>query len=306
MKKKLNRNLIKIINCPICLSTSSKNIGKIINCNSPDLANIFDLLECKNCKHKFLSKFPKKSYLENLYKEDSKYVFGHSKSEVINKANFIKYKFSKQKSLKKHWIFDFVNLGEKGNYLEIGPGLCNLYKSFYENKWKCEGVELQKWIKAPGIKNSYNKLSNKKNDVIVMFDVLEHIIDPNIFLRNISKKIKKNGKLFLTFPNASSYKSKILKTEWQMVSPLAHLNFFSIESAKIILKKNGYRIEYISPYSFVELKRLIRNFIKLPFKILFDLIKLDLKSVLFRLKEFGLNVLDLIHGDQMRIVAIKT
>ena len=58
MKKKLNRNLIKIINCPICLSTSSKNIGKIINCNSPDLANIFDLLECKNCKHKFLSKFP--------------------------------------------------------------------------------------------------------------------------------------------------------------------------------------------------------------------------------------------------------
>ena len=75
---------------------------------------------------------------------------------------------------------------------------------------------------------------------------------------------------------------------------------------KIILRKNGYHIEYITPYSFVELRRLIRNFIKLPFKILFDLIKLDLKAVVFRLKEFSLNVLDLIHGDHMRIVAIKT
>tara|TARA_X000000368_G_scaffold377208_1_gene330742 strand:+ start:644 stop:1564 length:921 start_codon:yes stop_codon:yes gene_type:complete len=306
MKKKLNENLIKIFKCPICFSSSSKNIGKIENCNSTDLSNIFDLLECKKCGHKFLSKFPKKNYLENLYKEDSDYVFGHSKSEVISKANFIKYKFSKQKSYKKHWIFDFINLNKKGNYLEIGPGLCNLYKSFYEKKWNCEGVELQKWIKAPGIKKNYNRLSKKKNDVIVMFDVLEHIIDPNSFLKNISKKIKKNGKLFLTFPNASSYRSKILKTEWQMVSPLAHLNFFSIESAKIMLKKNGYQIEHISPCSFVELRRLIRNSMKLPFKIILDLIKFDLKSIVLRLKEFSLNILDLIHGDQMRIVAIKS
>ena len=70
--------------------------------------------------------------------------------------------------------------------------------------------------------------------------------------------------------------------------------------AKIILRKNGYHIEYISPYSLCRIKEINRNFP--PFKILIDLIKLDLKRVVFRLKEFSLNILDLIHGDQMRIV----
>ena len=306
MKKNLNKYLENTKFCPICKSNNHKKLGKINNCNSEDLSGVFNLIECLSCEHRYLSKFPKEKYLETLYKKNSNYVFGHSKSEVLHKKKFIKYKFENQNSYKEHWVFNFINLDKKDNYLEIGPGLCNLYKSFYDKKWTCEGIELQKWIKAPGIKHNLKQISSKKNNVIVMFDVLEHVIDPINFLNKISKKHKKNGKLFLTFPNASSYKSKILKTEWQMISPLAHLNFFSIKSAKILLKKNGYQVEFISPYSFVEPRRLLRNTIKLPFKILFDLIKFDFAKITIRFKEFFLNVLDLINGDQIKIVAVKS
>ena len=211
MKKNLSKNL-KITNlCHICKSSKKNNLGKIVKCNNADLNELFCLIECINCVHRFLSKFPKINFLNKLYRTDSSYVFGHAKSEILNKKKLIKYSFKNQTAYTKHWIFDYLDINKKGAYLEIGPGLCNLYKSFHEKKWNCEGLELQKWIKAPGIKYSFKKLSSKKKDVIVMFDTLEHIIDPIKFLSKISKKHKKNGKLFLTFPNANSYKSKILK-----------------------------------------------------------------------------------------------
>ena len=49
----------------------------------------------------------------------------------------------------------------------------------------------------------------------------------------------------------------------------------------------------------------IKNFIKLPAKLLLDIIKLDINSIFTRISEFSMNILDLMHGDQMKVVAIK-
>ena len=305
MKNKLKNNLKKINSCPICKSKKYNDLGKIIHCNNSDLNKLFNLLECIECQHRFLSRFPNIKFLNKLYLKNSSYVFGHTKQEILSKKNFIKKKFVNQKAHTKHWIFNYLMDIEKGKYLEIGPGLCNLYKAFYDKGWKCEGVELQKWIKAPGLVNNFKKLNKKKSDVIVLFDVLEHTINPIKFLKLISKKHKTNGKLFLTYPNANSCKSKILKTNWPMVSPLAHINFFSHKSTLILLKKCGYKKIELKSYSFVELRRLIRNTIKLPFKIIFDLLGFNFKIIVNRLSEFLLNLLDLFNGDQMKVVAVK-
>ena len=44
----------------------------------------------------------------------------------------------------------------------------------------------------------------------------------------------------MTFPNAESFKSKILKDKWSMVAPLGHVNFFSKKSVKIMFMKSGF------------------------------------------------------------------
>ena len=117
--------------------------------------------------------------------------------------------------------------------------------------------------------------------------------------------MKKKGQIFLTFPHSESFKSKILKERWQMVVPLAHLHFFSGKSTNIMLKRAGFKTVEIVDFSFVEVKRLVRNFIKLPFLILKDIFKLNFKNIYNRLFEFLLNLLDLIKGDQLKVVAIK-
>ena len=72
-----------------------------------------------------------------------------------------------------------------------------------------------------------------------------------------------------------------------------------------MLEKAGYKILVIKDYSFVEFRRLIRNFIKLPIFILKDIFQLNLKNIYYRIIELFLNILDLINGDQLKVIAKK-
>ena len=90
-----------------------------------------------------------------------------------------------------------------------------------------------------------------------------------------------------------------------MVAPLAHLNFFSIESTKILLQKNGYYPLVIRETSTVVFKKLLRNILRLPLTITVDLLNLRFINALNRINETFINILDLIKGDQMQVIGVK-
>jgi SAM-dependent methyltransferase len=301
----MDKNKLKLNKfCPIRKSEKIQNKNKIQSKHC-EINLIFSLVKCLNCNHRFLSKFPTKQYLEELYKNNSKYVFSHEFHENYEKNKFKNEGFEKVKSFKEHWIFNFIDINKSGEYLEIGPGLCRLYKTFHEKKWLCEGLDLQPFIKAPGIVNNLKKIKDNSKDVAVALDVIEHSIDPDKFLQNINKKLKINGKVFLCFPNSDSFKSKFLNNKWDMVVPLAHLNFFSKKSIKISLEKNNFKLKYLKIYSLVNPKRFFKNLIKLPFKLLKDLIFLNFSIFFNRFKELFITFFDMIYGDQMMIMAEK-
>ena len=294
--------LKKFLTCPICETSKIIKIS-IIKSNIKELNEIFDLMKCLSCYHRFISQCPSQLELDDLYKKDSPYVFGGTAQELDQKEYFIKNKFENIKPYLKHWIFKYININ-KGKYFEFGPGLCKLYRTFYLKGWKCQGLEPRSFIKAEGIKVNFEEIENN-NDVVSVFDVLEHLVDPIEILKKINTKLKKEGKIFMTFPHSESFKSKILKDNWSMVSPLAHIHYFSKKSTKIMLEKSGYQIVLIKDFSFVELRRLLRNFIKLPIFIIKDLFKFNFKKILNRLFELIMNILDLINGDQLKVVAKK-
>ena len=198
----------------------------------------------------------------------------------------------------------YIDIKKRGKYFELGPGLCRMYKTFYSQGWNCQGLEPRSFIKAPGIKRKINQI-NGKVDIIVAFDVLEHVADPLKYLKLLNTKLKKGGKIFLTFPNAESFKSKILKDKWSMIAPLGHVNFFSKKSVKIMFMKSGFETLILKDFSLVDPRRLVRNLLKLPFKCLKDIIFLKFNSLFHRFREFFMNCLDLINGDQLKVVGKK-
>ena len=62
-------------------------------------------------------------------------------------------------------------------------------KTFYSQGWNCQGLEPRSFIKAPGIKRKINQI-NGKVDIIVAFDVLEHVADPLKYLKLLNTKLK--------------------------------------------------------------------------------------------------------------------
>ena len=294
---------LKILNqCPICESFKIFKLSNIKS-NITEILNTFDLMKCLECSHRFISKIPSQKELDNLYEIDSPIVFGKTDYNQLQKNNFIK---SNSKDIipdNSNWIFKHIKI-DNGKYFELGPGLCSLYKAFQLKGWKCQGLELRSFVQIEGIKKKIQDIEFD-NDIVVAFDVLEHLVDPVEYLKKISYRTKKDGMIFLTYPNSESFKSRILKDKWQMVSPLAHIHFFSEKSSKIMLEKCNFEIVLIQDYSFVEPRRLMRNFIKLPILIFKDILRVKIKNIPFRFAEIVLNILDLIKGDQLKVIAKK-
>ena len=297
-------NLVLNICCPICKSENIQDKKKIESKHN-EINLAFSLKKCLDCRHRYLSKFPTEKNLEELYKNNSKYVFGHELDEEYEKNKFKDGGFKSVLPFNEHWIFNFININQAGEYFEIGPGLCRLYKTFYKKNWHCEGLDLQPFIKAPGIIDSLEKIKDNSKDIAVALDVIEHTINPNKFLSEINNKLKIDGKIFLSFPNSDSFKSKILNNKWGMIAPVAHLNFFSKKSIKISLENNNFKVIYLKNYSLANPKRFTKNLIKLPFRLLKDLIFLNFMSFYERIKETVITFFDITNGDQMMVVAKK-
>jgi len=297
--------LQKVSKCPICKKKKFNNLGKIKKFHNNSLQNKLDLIQCYSCRHAFISKMPNQNILNNLYKSgSSSFLHGDYKSKSLIKEKF-KKKNTQVKIFTSHWIYQYCKDYKPKRYFDVGPGNCGLLNTFKHFGWKCEGYELQNWIKGKGIYNNFNKIPKNNKDVLVFDNILEHVVDPEKYLKTFSKFQKSKSKLFLSFPNITSTKGKIFKSNWSMVIPLAHLNFFSIQSTKIMLEKSGYKPILIKTHSLVGLKKLIRSIIRLPITLVSDLIKFDIKKAVHRICEILINILDLTCGDQIHVVAEK-
>ncbi|PCJ61791.1 MAG: hypothetical protein COA79_05705 [Planctomycetota bacterium] len=130
--------------------------------------------------------------------------------------------------------------------VEIGCGEGFLLKSCIDNSWDAHAVDYQKepvekfnndviknFTEAhPGdyLNDVINQ--NKKYDVVMLQNVLEHVLDPKHLMTQLSKIIKSTGLIFVAIPNDFSEfqelaqkENKIDRDYW--FCPPQHLNYFN-------------------------------------------------------------------------------
>lgn len=90
-----------------------------------------------------------------------------------------------------------------------------------------------------------NPFKGKKFDLITASQVIEHEPDPLNFLIALRKKLKKNGRGILSFPNGEALNRYIFGKRWLHWHVPYHLNFFSKKSFSLLAKNAGLKVTSI-------------------------------------------------------------
>jgi 2-polyprenyl-3-methyl-5-hydroxy-6-metoxy-1,4-benzoquinol methylase len=89
-----------------------------------------------------------------------------------------------------------------------------------------------------------NPFPKREFDYLTASQVLEHEPDPLKFLISARKKLRKNGRIILSFPNFDSIYRKIFVKNWLNWHVPYHINFFTKKSIEKLAKKANLRLVY--------------------------------------------------------------
>jgi SAM-dependent methyltransferase len=78
-------------------------------------------------------------------------------------------------------------------------------------------------------------------DVVTMWDVLEHIYEPERFTQKAHIVLKDNGIVIIKVPRADALIARILGKYWWHLGS-GHVNYFSISTITQLLKKSGFQV----------------------------------------------------------------
>jgi 2-polyprenyl-3-methyl-5-hydroxy-6-metoxy-1,4-benzoquinol methylase len=78
-------------------------------------------------------------------------------------------------------------------------------------------------------------------DVVVLSQVIEHTIDPLIFIQRTAEFLKKDGLIYIGTPNIGCLIFDILGKHYEAVRPPEHISFFNPQSMQELLARSGFR-----------------------------------------------------------------
>ena len=85
-------------------------------------------------------------------------------------------------------------------------------------------------------------------DLVVCFEVLEHVYDPLSFLKVLKDKTKNGGDVLITTLCIDGFDLQILGEQSSAISPPFHINFLSIEGFRALFEQAGFKdIDIFTP-----------------------------------------------------------
>ncbi len=155
---------------------------------------------------------------------------------------------------------DVLNLVTGAGYriLDIGCGSGAVAKLLTANGHVVDGItisnaeldEAKKVLRNGYIYNLENglpaEIADNEYDYIICSHVLEHIAFPEKLLKDIKRTLKSGGYLVIALPNVFYYKFRwqLLKGDFKSeetgIWDYTHLRWYSFNTGKVLLQKNGF------------------------------------------------------------------
>lgn len=241
-------DLYKSRNCRICTKLSDVEKVGIVS-------NQYQLVRCAGCGTVLAETLQARVHLsavyDDLFSNDVVYKMHRDDYETVLSGRL---PFSWRRTI----IMNRVKKMTQGrDMVEIGGGTGVFGYSALKSGWNYQGYDISsvavEFARKLSLRvslfdaNMAPPIDPASCDVIVMWEVVEHVWQLGKYLKTIRNGLRPNGVFVFSTPNFANinYQKNISKG-LQASSPPVHVNFFSSESIKKVLYTNGF--EHVSLY----------------------------------------------------------
>lgn len=260
------------MNIQSCLICNSSNIDTYFHLKSNDLV----ALKCKECGHIFVNNSPITfDNISNFYTMDDFKGQRKLQNETwytdYYSDCFANYEDNLNSSLvlkqfqEKADYFD-SKFPQGGRLLDVGCATGVFLDMIRKRDWDVEGLEISDELASYARKTfsldvhvkdlTVEKLNSKPFHVITLFDVIEHVPDPNLMIAACRNLLVEDGVLLLRTPTEEGllrniakgiYRMSLTKIEFPMLwfYSFEHIHSFSLDTLNILLKKHGFSVSKV-------------------------------------------------------------
>lgn len=150
------------------------------------------------------------------------------------------------------------------------------------------GLDVQEaeYLSIPARENEY--------DIICMWDTIEHLGAPDLYIEKAAIEIKKGGTLAISTGDISSLYARIWGRKWRLIHPPTHLHYFTPKSLGTLFKRMGFvEIKISHPPFWRSLDATVRYLFSYPSGKWTDKIYATLKSAHLLNFNFPMNAWDI-------------
>jgi SAM-dependent methyltransferase len=186
----------------------------------------------------------------SIYEQDTPVFFEDGRDAYyLDESNFLNFE-------EKHrWVTRFAARGE---LLDMGSAFGHfaavarrdrpvtaIEVSPVAVRWAQERLSVQ--MRQGSIYDDYPEF-NGRFSAVTLWDVIEHVTDPERALRATRAWLRPDGLLFLSTPDAGSIAARALGRRWHYVDPIQHLVLFDRRNLSALLARVGFRIREIRSF----------------------------------------------------------
>lgn len=207
------------------------------------------LLRCARCGVRFLQHTPPQKILDTYYQEAFYDTSGKRFSAL---GEFFVWAFRYER------MWRVNRTAKKGNVLDVGFSRGIMLSLLKRRGWHAYGITNSRnafqHARTLGIRARCGSLLTARYprtffSTITFWHVLEHVREPEQYVRESSQILKQGGSLIIEVPNAGSPIARWFGCQWLGLDLPRHLHHFTPQALRMLLERYGLRVEKIQYFS---------------------------------------------------------
>jgi len=185
--------------------------------------------------------------LSILY-NNSNYFFGYEYMDYLKEKTALQRNFlDRIKDLRKFFP-------GRGKLFEIGSAY-GFFLELAQKYWQVKGIDLsadayayaRKVLGVEVMCGDFLSCDIEDDyDIFCMWDTIEHLKYPHLYIQKISTHVKPNGLLCITTGDIQSLVARLQREKWRQIHPPTHLFYFSKRSIAFLINRFGFEIVHLS------------------------------------------------------------